>query len=415
MSDSKSPGDYSLISAILSNYDKTKQYDLSKIIYSMMFTESIDETFISGIVNIVDSENYLDNFPIIGEETLEISIEDFFGEEYVWRMRVVATTDVKLDTVGTKQEYGLKVISSDFVNTDNQEIRRSFKGTPSNTAKKIFDDYFVTDRELDIDESDGDQTFVIPCKTPFETMTFLARKSFSIEYPSSSYRFFETRNDYKFATFEGLIKRGKEKTLKEDRFITYIDPKLLGSDSLAAMRNMVSYRPIQRFNLVNEMRQGGMVSELTLLDLGQKTVEEKVYKHYEQNDIEETDSRTRDYHTQKYIRDNFQKENSLARYIVYNDTTKPDQYYDNILPKRISTEYYLGSISMQATMYGSLDLTVGDVVYVDLPKPEVARDDEEHNTLSGFYIVRKILHQYGMNDWMMDVQLSKTSLRGELT
>tara|TARA_Y100000389_G_C17471232_1_gene531230 strand:- start:9466 stop:10716 length:1251 start_codon:yes stop_codon:yes gene_type:complete len=414
MSESKSAGDYTLKIATLKSYDGNKKYDIANIIYAINLTESIDDYYISGSVSVVDTSNFLDNFPILGEESLDIVMEDFFGEEYTWRLRIVSVSPVTLDSIGTKLDYSFSVVSRNFIETDNREIRRSFKGSVSDIATKVFDEYFETDLELDIDTTNGSQTFVIPCKTPFETMDFLSRKSFSLEFPSSSFRFFETRNDFKFTTMEGLIKRGKDKPLDDKRNISYEDPKLHSSDPFAAMRNMISFKPINRINILSEMRRGGMVNELTLLDLGQKTVEEKLYKHYENvNDIVSTDENTMDYHTKDFIRDNFQKENTMARYIVYNDTTKPDQYYENILPRRLSSEYYMDNISVQFQMYGSFDIELGDLIFLTLPKPEVARDSEDNKTLSGWYIVRKMKHVYGIDDWKTDFLCVKSALKGD--
>lgn len=414
MSESKSPGDYRLKSATLKTYDNKKVYDIANIVYAINLNETIDDYYVSGSVSVVDTSNFLDNFPILGEESLDLTMEDFFGEEYTWELRVVSVSPVKIDNIGTKLDYSFNVVSRNFIKTDNKEIRRSFKGTVSEIADQVFEEYFETDLELDSDTTNGSQTFVIPCKTPFETMDFLSRKAFSLEYPSSSFRFFETRNDFKFVTMEGLIKRGKDKPLDEKRNISYQDPKLFSNDPLAAMRNMISFTPLNRVNYLSEMRRGGMINELTLLDLAQKTVEEKFYKHYEGvNDIESTDENTRDYHTEDFIRDNFQKENAMARYIVYNDTAKPDQYYENILPRRLASEYYLDNISVQFQMYGSFDIELGDLVYLTLPKNEVSRDSEDNKTLSGWYIVRKMRHTYGIDDWKTDFLCVKTALKGD--
>ena len=204
MAESKGPGDFSFKSMLLSNYSKSKTLDLSDLVYDIGIEESVDSVTMSGHISIIDSQNIIDNFPILGEEEIYMAIEDFYGntQELYWHVTNISPISVNSDS-GT-QEYSLMLRTKDFVQTERLEIKRSFRTPLYMTAQTVFDDYFNTDKPIEIEETSGDQTIVIPAKTPYETMMFLARKSFSIQNPSSTYNFFESRNGFKYVTTENL-------------------------------------------------------------------------------------------------------------------------------------------------------------------------------------------------------------------
>lgn len=415
MAESKGPGDFQFKKMTLSNYSGSKSIDLSDLLYEISIEEKIDNVTIKGQISIIDSQNLLDNFPIIGEETLYMSIEDFYGHIQELNWHVTGISPIKILSKSSQQEYTLFFRSKDFVATEKTEIRRSFRTSLSETAQTVFNEYFETDKELDIEETSGEQTIIIPAKTPYETMMFLARKSFSVDNASSTYKFFESRDRFHYTTMERLIDKASNEKIEERQVFTFIDPKLVESKPEKSMRNFISYTPISRMNLINEMRSGAMVSKITLLDLAEKTVEETVYKHYENvENYAATDKTARKYHTDKFANDYFGEDNILQSYLVFNDTAKPSQFYEDIIPKRASNAFYMNNIVVQAESYGSWDIKLGDMINFLAPRVEVDDKQTDHTTTSGWYLVTHITNRILGDEWKTTYVLVKTALKGTL-
>lgn len=414
--ESPTAGYYELRSVFMKNYDGSKDIELTRVVYNFRLVEGIDEGVIRAQISIVDSSNLIDAFPIRGEEFISITLADFYDVEKTYEFHVYSISPVKVDRSSSKQDYTLFLYSKDFVKTESTEIRRSYEDALSRTALTIYEEYFTGEKPLDLQPTDGTVPIVIPAMTPYEAMNMLAKKSYAQSTPSSIFKFFETRDDYKFITLEELISRVDRGSIPQEKIYTYEDPKLSESSPEVAMQNMISYTPFSRFNLMNEMRQGGMINGITRLDLSKKTIEEITYKHYENLDqYASTDGERRRYHSENFQRDFFGEDNILTRYIVFDDTTKPESYYDEILPKRISNNYYLSSISIGIEVYGSFKLNVGDLIEIKMPNPVVDTTGvtEEHDSISGYYLVNRMEHNLQEQTWTTNIILIKDALRSE--
>lgn len=408
-------GHFDLKSCLIQNYDRSKTTDISNLITSFTITEGINQVMISCTLNLLDTTNLLDDFPIQGEELVTIEIEDFFGTEQSYEFQVYKISPVQQDYASKKLLYSLSMYSLDFMRTETFEVRKSYTGNIETTVSDIYAEYFTGNKDMDTEQTDGVQTLVIPALTPFESMLFLARKAYTQASPSATFRFFETRDDFKFVTYEELISRVDRNNIPEEKMYTYYDPKTMESTPEESMKNLLSYQVTKRFNLLSEARSGAMINRTLLLDLSKKTIEETEYKHYEERDGQKSvDVTQKPLHSSRFIEDFFTEDNILQSYIVFKDTTKPESYYDEILPRRVSTNYYFNAINVYAQAYGSFKFNVGDVIKIDLPRPSAETGDiEDHETQSGFYIVETIKHRYEMSGrWIVDMNLIKDSLKG---
>ena len=408
-------GHFELKSCQIQNYDRSKTNDISELITGFTITEGIGQVMVSCVISVLDTTNLLDDFPIQGEELVTIELEDFFGTEQTYEFQVYKISPVQQDYASKKLMYSLSMYSLDFMRTEAFEVRRSYTGNIETTVSDIYEEYFTNNKDMDIEQTDGVQTLVIPALTPFETMLFLARKAYTQASPSATFRFFETRDDFKFVTYEELLARVDRDNIPEEKTYTYYDPKTIESTPAISMKNLLSYQVTKRFNLLGEFRSGAMINRTLLLDLSKKTIEETEYKHYEERDNQKSvDATQRPLHSSKFIEDFFTEDNILQSSIVFKDTTKPESYYEDILPRRISTNYYYNAINVYAQAYGSFKFNVGDVIKIDLPRPSAETGDiEEHETYSGYYIVETLKHKYEMSGrWIVDMNLIKDSLKG---
>ena len=411
MSDDIEPGGYIIKKAELSNFDGSKVLQIGDLIDSIEIEENIVNFCISATISIIDSTNLIDSFPIIGEEILKLEIEDFFGKLQEYDFHIYSVDNLVTNDPGTLQVYVLKLFSKDFIKTEAFEINQSYRGKLSDSVKSIYDERFISGKTIEIEETIGEHTVVVPSLTPIETILLMASKSLSDVYKSSNYLFFERKDKYFYGTHEKLFDEGQETEKKY--FYGTVNADL--ESKPAQMRTIQSFSLNKRFNLLNEMRSGAAVSRVIKLDLATKTYENIDYKHYEKvDDYKHTDSVIRDYHTTRFNEEFFAKENITNEYLVYQDSTRQDQFYQDITSQRYSTSYYLNAISMYIQLFGENDLNIGDMIRLELKDLSAANDvKDSHKTLSGLYMISNIKSVYDGDRWTMTVGLLKDSLKGE--
>ena len=412
MSDGIEPGGYILKKCSLSNHDGSKTVSIGDMINTIEIEEDISKVCIQGFITITDAVNIIDNFPIIGEEILTLEVEDFYEEVVTYQFHVYAIDTLATNNTGTMQVYVLRIYSKDFIKSESVEISLAYRGKISESVKSIYDEHFISNKVIEIEETLGEQTFVVPNLTPIETILMMASKSFSDVYKSSNFVFFERKDKYFFGTHEKLFEDGQDTERKY--FYSSVNSDI--EDRAEQMNKIQAFSLNKRMNLLEEMRSGAAISRVIKLDLATKSYENLDYKHYERvKDYKHTDSITKDYHSEAFNQDFFGEDNITNDYLVFQDSTRQDQQsYQDIVSQRLSTSYYLNSIAMYIKIYGANNINVGDLIRFELQDLSSANDyTKNHATLSGLYMVSTIKSVYDGTRWDMTIGLLKDSLKGE--
>lgn len=411
MSDNIEPGGYIIKNCELSNYDGTKKIIIGDMITNMEIQEDISKVSIHGLLTIEDATNIIDSFPLLGEEQLVLEIEDFYKQTTTYNFHIYAVDTLVTNDLGTAQFYVMRMFSKDYIKSESVEISFSYKGRISEIVKSIYNEYFISKKAIEIEDTVGENVIVVPNLTPIETMMMMATKSFSDVYKSSNFMFFERKDKYFFGTHEKLFEDGR---LTEKKYY-YSSVNADIEDRASQMNKIHAFSLNKRFNLIEEMRKGAPISRVIKLDLATKTYENIDYKHYERfKDYKHTDSVQQDYHTTKFNNEFFGDDNITNDYLVFQDSTRTDQTYQDMVSQRLSTAYYLNSILMYVDFYGANNMNVGDMILLEIQDLSSANDYvKPHKTLSGLYMVANLKSVYDGSKWKMTAGLLKDALKGE--
>ena len=427
--ESVSIGKFEITKCTLTKWDGSDPVAFGDLVIEFHFLESIEEQAVRGHLAVLDAVGLLDDYPIIGEEFVEISYTDSYQRELTQKFHVYSVTEGDIDNQGQKQLYHLNIHSLDFIKTESVEIRKSYRGPISSSVQDIFDEYFdLGGKGLEIEETTNEATIVVPSLTPWSAINLLAKKSFSDKSESSHYIFFESRVGYHYKTYEYLFQEGRvlatigtEDGANSTRSFKYYEPRLESRDRLIA--NMQTIRDIRiqtRFNLIDDLRSGSMLSEVTTLDPATQTANTVIYQYDEQFDeFVHTDERSKKPHTSDFLKDYFDSEDNIrARFVLFDDTTRVPKgegtKYNEIMPRRVSSFGMMNRITITATIYGRNDLFVGDMIHIDLPQFKTATESSEVNrNLSGFWLIKNMSHVMKETVWNSHLILVKDSYRGE--
>jgi len=121
--------------------------ELSKTISHWNMSESIDSPFITGSATIHESSNLLQDVPIRGEEELEITYEDYYGDIKTTKFFIYSVEDIgpESSTNDRMTKYTLRFCSVQKLHSDQKEIRKSWANTKiSDMVEDIFNSFFIT-------------------------------------------------------------------------------------------------------------------------------------------------------------------------------------------------------------------------------------------------------------------------------
>lgn len=401
-------GSFEVERARLTNFDGTKNLEIGMLITDVVMSESIHSSYITADFTLYDTHALLDEFPIIGEEFLEFTYTDYFENKVTEKFHVVRVDEIVPDVKSESQSFVLRCMSQGFVLSEGVMIRMSLSGLISDLVQSLHSEYF-SNKQIDIEPTDTTQNFVIPAYTPIETINFLARKAFSATSKSSNYFFFENRQKYVFKTYEQML---KDAVKLPDRNTFYFGETNVDiRERKILMNHALKLRFKSRFNLIDEMRTGAMVSEVVRIDPATKSFDVKVYDHGDEfGSYEHMDSKAKNYHTTNFRNKYFSKENPTNLFLTFEDSTRTDLRYSEIIPARNSTNFYLNKNVLEMEIHGCNDLFAGSIINLVIPEMKFVNGEKSiHPNLSGRYMIESIIHTMEQKQWRMTVRIIKDS------
>lgn len=412
------PGFYDFETATLFNTNGDSA-DISKAIVSMSISESIDTDYIQGQMTIVDQVNVFQAMPIRGEEQFLLRIVDCMGEKHEYKLLCYRVTDIGPDEHGIGLTYTLHFTSEGRFFGNLTRIRRAFEETMSNSAAIIFQDYYetVTDKKLAVEDSDGILRFVVPNMLARETMKFLSERAYSETHKSSSFRFFENRREYVFATDEWCIKRGLESGDKVT--LTYLrNLDASGSMKEEILNNIISIS-VDGNNTMRDLNRGAYGHKVREVDLVYRMINDYDYRFESQ--YQQLDDRPTPSHDPQFV-DVVFHDPMIKSYLVFKDYASQGDpatsianynYSPEVISNRIGFAARLNNTLMTVRLNGRFDICAGDVVNVDAPTFGIDRTDDVNLLMSGNFYVRGVMHNMSQMKHMTTLILNKYEWAGQ--
>lgn len=425
------PGYYEVTKLIIQNYDKSKSYDIKSIFYSLSFQEGIQKACIRGSALIYDTTGMLNKFPIRGEEYLTLTFKDAIGNETTQDFQVYAVSNIKIDPAGNKMSYTLNFASIGKTITEAYRIRKGYKGKISDIVQNIFNEYYDTNKPIVIEETTGNHSLIIPYMSPEQAMIFLSHRAYSDTNVSQSFHFFETKENYYFATYEFIEKEETKKRAKKEmyaRMKSYtFDTKAdySGQGLLDMMTSAISLSFANRVNTIANSNENTYRRKTLELNLIEKSIDETdyIYSDVYQDYNKEIGERSTLKNTDQFIQDRFA--NNVNETYVLKDYALNDSYdialrqnthYPDIFNNKIPFMYHMRESELEMTVYGRNDLVPGNIIDLEIPEFEYLPngDREKNKYMSGKYIVSHISSDMVEDTFTQSLTLQKLDWNGEL-
>jgi len=405
--------------------------DITKVVVNWTFQESIDSPYISGRLTVNESNNLLEDVPLRGEESLQITWSDFYGDTKTYDFIIYGVDNIGPEnSVNDRMmKYTLDFTTVDKLSSDRKEIKRSFgKQKISDMVNIIFNEYYSdSNKDIEIEETDGEQTLVIPNLRPDAAMQFLSRRAYSGSNKSSLYRFFETREKYYFCTSEYLTDKysGFEGISNEERNRLFFNYRVLddntGTGQLKAQQSINNVRYGKKADSFAEMKGGAYRRNVTELDILNRTRISRQYDYTSEFKDYKAPEDLKLTHSQEFIDSYMPSALAPSTTLITDfpqigqnkgDLDKPYQHFYENYTTKPAVDYHMNLNAFTIEINGRIGLYPGMVINLDLYKfsNTVAGTRETDTQRSGKYLVMNIDHRFTGDEYKQSVLITKGGL-----
>lgn len=399
------PGSYK-IKKFLIHDSVGKRDDISALVPELYIKESMNNDSIRGHAYVLDKGSLLENWPLRGEERITLEVEDADGTAVTYDLFLYKIDNVQVLPSNDGLTYLIHFCSfgrfvaglgrvckayNDYISVMVEDIFQTYWSIPGNGFEVTVPDYGHLQR---VSATSSMQSIAIPNMTPIQAMDFLARRSYSDEWRSSSYRFFENMRGFHFANDEDLYLQ-----VTDPLTFTFSDAIPKGGASFHLLRrNFITFDNTRRVNTIDDINSGAYRHDIVQIDLTNRTVDEHRFSYIEDKNRWNRPGGivANDIHTDEFINGTFV--DTAARKMMYFITNTspvpgslaPDTHLSEIISNRMSYRYHMSKIQSTATIHGRLDLTAGDIIEVVMPEmiPDTAATTM--NPMGGKYLVVEV-------------------------
>ncbi len=411
-----------------------KVIDLTNVFGELNFYENMFTPCQSGNVLITEALGLYDKLDIKGNHTIRFKIQkskddvNFF--QYYKEFKIYSITNRK-NLSSTSQMYVIHFVNEDFVYSMQKKVSQSYYGPYSTLVSKILGNYLkVTPNNrpngkskiAEIYPTDIGKDFIVPNLSPFDAITWIAKRAISTAYKVPDFLFYENNSGYNFVPISSLWK-------KEPQWKINAKPKNLsndGSDSYSEFLGARDMKILSQFNMLSNIKDGSYAGTFVGFDTFTKTISVRKIE----NSFDSTPSHgNKNTNSNKAVsKDNtdftkmydsrvviypfalpradqaFIKEKSPKTSTVLDDTEsyifQRKAFFSNLMQKRV-----------ELTMPGNFGFTCGTVITLDVPKFSIKGDTKNtDDTLSGKYIILGVRHiiRYQTHETIIEVTTDST-------
>lgn len=386
------PGDIKILSIRLTNTNKTANVDIRAQTMSLSIFEDIEEPTVYAELMIVDSVNLVKDFPIIGEEEVEIVyITPGRDKPTKYNFRTFSVEGTVNNPTGKSSAYLLKCVSNEHFINSVQQVDKGYNNTVAEMVADILVNEIHTKKPAIVESTRGLIPVTIPRMNPFAAIDFLRQKAVAKRPSGGVFLFYENQYGFNFVSIEKLIEDGS-KTIGSRSF-TY-NPDIISDNQRKAFafRNLQRFEHLSKFDTIEKMAGGLFKNTVRSFDMLSKQFEEISFELDKQAYKFETGEKgTKIPNTQKII--NEAKQGAPYYMFAPKDSSKGNDFVSDLMGYRQAFVKLFNQNVTRCMAYGDNYLTVGDMVELNLPDTSGTTEKKTNDArFSGKYMITKLRH-----------------------
>ena len=355
----------------------------------------------------------LEGLPLCGQERVYIKFEDNneniigYNPEIVLYVNKITPIDENTRASLVK----LELVSKEYILNEKVRVNKRFDGKLSDHIRNILtgQNYFSTEKKVEIEETSNNFNFFGNNKKPFYTLNWLSKKGVSSKSQelgkSAGYFFYETSEGFFFKSIDGLLEQEPKVSMiynetpdtRASNIPEGYDLKILNytKDNLVDIHQKLkigtySTRTIlfDPFNCYyNVVTPNAENAEDSLKLAGKELPNKYRNKEFDRPGFNQDFSRTTYYLIDKGTAPSGNTQQQIEK------SKEQNFEYEQILNQSIMRYNQLFAEKYKITIAGNFSLHAGNAVYIDTPELEEKQTTEVSKRSGGLYIITDICHR----------------------
>ena len=395
---------FELLSALQINYAKGK-VDVTDSFSSMSVTEDLFKNSVACTLDLVDSTDSLGVVDFDGTETFTLSFKGLKDSDRIIDLTFRAyKVDIQVSPEKTDMKiYRLHGVTPEHIKQSTMDINQSFKMPVSKAVENVFSK-IGTKRPLEVDDTTGSYTYIVPGMTPFESFEFLQRRAYDSRYRASMFLFYETVDGYKFKNVEKLIEEQRD----DAPVFRYQPVANLKTEDDDPTKNIEHLEISANKNILKKIKSVAYANAVREIDLvNQKVNSTEVRVKEDFKTFVHLDKAAMSLDSKAIIDESLNIINS-TKWI--NKVSDQDDKRGQLIPRRRFYFDCLSQVETRVVVPGNSNLSVGNVIDIDmLELAGKTNNKTQEPKVSGKYLVTQVKHILGRGSYRTNLLLNKES------
>ena len=403
--------------------------ELRLVMNEISYHEDLFGGVISGYVMVTEANSYAELLALNGNEYLQLIFTKYDDPTNTIKkiFRVYKMDKRKLAANMNTEVYTLQFCSEELLLSEQYKISKSY---PNQSVSAVVTDICINDlgisgRKLNIDDSYGLYSFIVPNLKPLDAINWLSNYARPMPpFPGADMLFYENLNGFNFKSLQTLTD-GQGVTI----YNTYrYDPKNANEKNLTEeVFNVTTYEILNSYDTLNAVNSGMFANQLISVDILTRKKITTNFDYFEYWNNPESGGLNK-YPVTNNLQNRFgQKLNETSQAtlkLVFSNfdeannavvQSKPGSVSQNIfaetyIPYRTAQLALANYTRLRISVPGDPMLTVGTIIRFDLLSKNPASTDTDM-FYSGLYLITAVRHMVTQNDYKTVLEIAKESVR----
>ena len=461
----ESPGEYRLdIQSVILKKMNNESIDVTPMLAGLNIYQSIFQPFMRADLTLYDAAGLHNNFPLVGEETIEVTwspssagddgVRNQIGDEEIDIYRLEFCIDTVTNQIvsnkGTETVYNLALYSIEMLDNVKKRIQSAYNTTYTNAIGLLLEnDLRMTDNGkklkgmTDLDQPEptkGSFKFIIPNLKPLDALLWMTKRSVASEFGNGSYFvFFERFDGFYFNTIGQMIKyqytqsqnhktpngydENYPRVIKTYYYVANYNEHSMSAYGLppnAQQRVLTSLKVNKRYSTFQKILGGYFENELYQIDVYNKeiistpsTIQTSALYNTPQS------FNTKEYEKQTLTKDTGKGTKTKIKYSIVQDQgdyPSAPTYFAEKYNEALRIQTAMAQINITVSAYGDTRVQAGDVIEIKMPAAQgFTESSNDDKYLAGLYIITDISHVIGIGgEYTMVMNLNRDSYANEI-
>ena len=385
--------------------------------------QSLFSPLLRAELSLYDAINLHVNFPLLGEEEIEISFKKeqrtptsaSATQNIVLKFMIESTTEESVKATGREKVYKLFLYSIEMKQNLKKRNQKAYNLEYYNVIEKIIKEDLESKKDFKglTDDFKPQKTrgvfhFIVPNLKPVDAIMWINKRSVPEDLNNNYFLFFERFDGFYFTTLQKMIETGKKK-LPIKKF-TYNSNYLPNHLQEGETYNQITGIKIdKKFSLFEKVLAGYYENEYVEIDIFNRIVRNvttsiKDDKLYLQNFIDLNKAEKYNMNTDDFIESILNKEEGIdtkqkIKYAIFQgdgDDPDPSQmnYFKEKYGSGLRTQSSFAQLNLSVSIPGNAEVEAGEIVEIEIPPFDGFSTPESQTDkyISGIYIATDVKH-----------------------